>query len=123
MFLFVINRNGKTHIVDYYSNYRYRVICGEVLYKKNHITTLSADNTFNYICKNCRKYYDDMYNSDLNCDPRMAYGEPRRLPDLLLFNSVGFFGPQEDYLLSVNRVWSKFNRYKQLINRNKKIYG
>jgi len=123
MFIFLNSRKGKTHIVDYYSNSRYRVVCGEVFYKKNHLTTLAADNTFSQICKNCRKTYDDMYKSDLEFDPKMVYGEPRRLQDLLEFNSVGFYGPHEDYVLDTNRVWGKLNRYKYLVNRNKKFYG
>lgn len=123
MFIFLINRKGKTHIVDYYFNSRYRAVCGEVFYKKNHLNTLAADNTFKQICKNCQKAYDDMYASDLEFDPKAVYGNPHRLQDWLEFNSVELYGPKEDYLLDISRVWGKLNRYKHLVNRNKKFYG
>lgn len=125
MFTFLITRDGKAHIVDFYHppHSRYRTVCGNVYYKKQYLITLAAGNTFPGICKNCKNTYDDLYLSDLNHIPQMAHGQPYRLQDFLEFNKAGLFGPEEDYILPFKRIWGKLNKYKNLANRNRKFYG
>ena len=125
MFIFLITRDGKTHIVDFYYTYshpRYRTICGNIIHKKNGIITLAADNTFPEICINCKNTYDDLYLSDLNYFTQMAHGAPYRLQDFLEFNKRGIIGPKEKYFLHFNRIWNKLNKLKKSPH-NKKNYG
>lgn len=125
MFVFLINRRGQTHIVDFYNpgQARYRAICGNVFFKKDHLITLAADNTFHGICITCRNYYDDMVISDLNFEPQMLRGEPHRLEDLLTLNKMGILGPEDKYYAYFKRSWSKLIRLRSLPNRHKKCYG
>lgn len=122
MFLFIINRAGSTHIIDF-KNYqgKYRTLCGKNFYQHQNITTLSADNTFSGICSLCKSSYDDMYSSDLEYGIRTARSTITNHTNLPTFHYYNFLGPQEKYEPAWNRVWTKLSRAKLVIkNKNNK---
>lgn len=125
MFVFIIDRSNKTHVVDFKNNQgKYRTLCGQTYYQNQNITTLSADNTFNGICQNCKRYYDEMYLSDLNEAIRIARSAINDHSNIVMFHKMDLMGPKASYETAWGRVWSKLGKAKLVIkNKSYKYYG
>src|SRR5574339_89618 len=121
MFVFLIDRKGTTHVVDYQNNSgRYRTICSKLFHQKENIITLAADNTFDGLCRDCKRFYDDMYNSDLEDDIQMARSQVQPgMYTLVDFHRMELMGPKDKYEMAWDRVWTKLTRARGLLkNRN-----
>jgi hypothetical protein len=125
MFVFLIDRFNETHIVDFKNiQGKYRTLCAKIFFQKQNIITLAADNTFNGICINCKRYYDEMYLSDLNDDVRMARSAMNDHSNIIMFHKMDLLGPRALYESSWERVWSKLNKAKSSTkNKSYKYYG
>lgn len=119
MFTLLLMRRGPHHIVNYYTHGIYRTICGESHHKSTKVNTLSADNTFDGLCKTCKHYYDEMYQADLNYYPRDARGSVVFTEDMIYLHRIDIVGPKAKYSDVMNyRFSSKLNKYKRLILRD-----
>jgi hypothetical protein len=121
MFAVIMLRKGDIHIVDYTINNdkQIRTICQKQFSKKLKPNTLAADNTFPGMCKTCKAFYDEMYISDLNHDPRMARNESQfRYYHLLDAHRYEMEGPQVKFGDRVNwRWWVKLVKYQRLLQK------
>jgi hypothetical protein len=124
MFIFLIDRHGSTHVVDYQNSQgRYRTLCSKIFTRKDNITTLAADNTFSGLCRECKRYYDDMYNSDLEDDLQMVRSNQNGMYSLLDFHRAEIMGPKDKHELSLERVWTKLIRARSQLKKLSKYYG
>ena len=125
MFVFIMDRHDNVHIVDFQqAGNKYRTLCSKVYLQKECITTLAADNTFSGMCDKCKKYYDDMYISDLEYIPRIARSNIQDMTTLADYHQLEFLGPKSKYEMAFDRIWTKLNRAKRYIkNRDSKYYG
>ena len=117
MFVFIIDRHGKSHIVDFYNAYfaKFRTICNISVLKKDLPITLAADNTFKNLCVSCRNTYDDMYLSDLEYDKRMVRSYNQNPQDLIFYHKCEIMGPRNKYGYCFGRNWAKLNRVKNAL--------
>jgi hypothetical protein len=120
MFTVLILRQGPIHIVNWRQpNGGFRTVCSKTFTRSDLMNVIAADNTFPGICSTCKRYTDEMYQSDLDTMPRSARSRP--LADVVEFNRADFLGPRakfEDIL--VRRVSTKIIKYQRLRNRTKK---
>lgn len=125
MFIFLIDRLNETHIVDFKDNKgKYRTLCSKVYYQHQNITTLSADNTFNGMCSNCKRYYDEMYLFDLNEVTRIARSPINDYSNDVMYHKMNLIGPKASYETAWDRVWGKLSKAKSVIkNKSYKYYG
>jgi hypothetical protein len=125
MFVFIMDRHDNIHIVDFqHSNNKYRTLCSKIYFQKECITTLASDNTFDGICQKCKRYYDDMYASDLDEYPRIARSNVNDVNNLADYHKLEFLGPKNKYEISWERVWTKLIRARNAAkNRSGKYYG
>lgn len=125
MFIFIMGRSDDTHVVDFKNiQGKYRTLCGKTFYQKQNITTLGADNTFPGICQTCKKYYDEMYSSDLESDIRILRSTIRELSSIPTYHRYDFIGPKAKYEPVWDRAWSKLTRAKSVLrNKSSKYYG
>ena len=121
MFVVIILRTGDIHIVDYTINNgkKYRTICSKTFSRNLKMNTLAADNTFLGTCATCKAFYDEMYLSDLNIEPRMARNESQfRYNNILDYNRYEMEGPRMQYEDSINRRWwPKLVKYQRLLQK------
>lgn len=125
MFVFTIDQGNNIHIVDFKNNQgKYRTLCGKTCFQKQNITTLGADNTFNGMCSICKKYYDEMYLSDLNEDIRIARTSFSNHKNKLMFHQIDLLGPKALYEIVWERNWTKLSKAKSIFKtKNNKYYG
>lgn len=125
MFIFITSRSNETHIVDFKNiQGKYRTLCGKICYQKQNITTLGSDNTFPGICPTCKRYYDEMYKSDLEENIRILRSSIRDNENLLSYHRYEFAGPKAEFEPAWDRVWTKLIRFKSIIkNKSNKYYG
>lgn len=125
MFIFILDRFNGTHVVDFKNNQsKYRTLCGKIYFQKQNITTLAADNTFNGMCSVCKKYYDEVYLSDLNEDIRIARAGASNYKNTLMFHKIDMLGPKASYEIVWERNWSKLSRAKSAAKiKSNKYYG
>ncbi len=125
MFIFIMSRSNETHVIDFKNvQGKYRTLCGKTFHQKQNITTLGSDNTFSGICQTCKRYYDEMYFSDLNNDVRIVRSTIRDSSSLLTYHRYDFIGPKATYEPAWDRRWNKLNRAKSFIkNKSSKYYG
>jgi hypothetical protein len=123
MFIFIMDRFNSTHIVDFKNNQgKYRTICGKYFFQ--NIVTLGADNTFNGICKSCKRYYDEMYFSDLEEVIRMARSTTTDYSSFPEFHRYNFMGPRANYEMTWDRSWGKLSKARSFLkHKNYKYYG
>lgn len=120
MFTILLTRQGPIHIVNYYTNRTYLTICGKNYHKSVKLNTLSADNTFQGICHNCKHYYDEMYQSNLGHHPQDARGASIFTEDVISLHRDNFIGPKARHLSLVEYRYSvKINKYRRLIVRDR----
>lgn len=123
MFVFIMLRTGVTHIVNYrLGSGGFRTICSKTYHKVsqvNSITTLAADNTFPGMCMTCKKYYDEMYLSDLNEEPTMARNEVQlKHENIVDFQRYDIEGPKAKYEdVSGKKWWPKLIKYQRLVQK------
>lgn len=122
MYLVLILRDGNIHIVNYQtSNGGYKTICSQNFSKKMRMNTLMVDNTFPGICDLCKKDCDDMYQYDLDHNPTIAYKRKTFAhEDIVGYHRFDLIGPKVKYENIMDKNWSRLNKYKRLLNRNKK---
>ena len=119
MFTLLLVKNGPPHIVSYYNNGIYRTICGENFTKNNKINTLSGDNTFHGICNICRKYFDQMYQADLEYFTADARGTHVFTEEMLSLHRFNIMGPQAKSIDVLDfRFYAKLNKYRRLVSKS-----
>lgn len=126
MFVFLIDRKSNLHIVDFqHAQGRYRTICGKIYHQKDKISTLSADNTFDGLCQDCKRFYDDMYSSDLEDDIRVARSNVfHSMSHIADYHHLEFLGPKSKYEALWERIWTKLFRAKTFYkSKSHKYYG
>lgn len=125
MFVFIMDQYKDTHVVDFKNvQGKYRTLCGKNFFQNQNITTLGADNTFNGICPICKKYYDEMYLSDLEESVRLARSRVTHHKNFRSFHQHNFLGPKVNYEDAWERVWTKLSRAKSITkNKSYKYYG
>lgn len=121
MFVVIMLRAGDVHIVDFTLNSgkQYRTICSKTFSKNLKMNTLAADNTFPGTCSTCKAFYDEMYLSDLNIEPRMARNESQfRYYNLVDYHRYEMEGPTVKYEDRVfRRWWPKLIKYQRLLQK------
>lgn len=122
MFVVLILRNGDSHAVAYrLNNGGYRTVCGKSFTKDLKMNTISSDDTFPGLCKNCKSYHDEMYRDDLNYDPRMSRSEAStRYTDVLVYNKLDIIGPKAQFEDVSDRRWPKLIRYQRIPQKIRK---
>ncbi len=121
MITILLLRNGECHINSYrLTNGNYRTICSKTVEKNSQANTLAADDTFPGTCSICKRYYDEMYRSDLDYAAAMARNEStNNLRSTLEYNRSGIIGPESDYMGMETREWWRLNKYQRLIPKAK----
>lgn len=122
MFVVIILRSGESHAVSYrLTNGSYRTICGKTYAKSASMNTISTDDTFPGMCRNCKSYHDEMYKDDLNYDPRMARSEAssqyKEIPE---YHKYDIIGPKAQFEQHFERRWPKLIRYQRMPQKIRK---
>lgn len=121
MLTVLLLQNGECHINSYkLSNGNYRTVCSKTVDKQSHVNTLSADDTFPGTCPTCRRYYDEMYQDDLDSKAAMARSMSNiNLKSTLDHHRANIAGPEADYSEIEDRGWWRLTKYQRLIPKGK----
>lgn len=121
MMLVLLLPNGECHINSYrLTNGNYRTVCAITIEKNAQNNTLSADDTFPGTCETCKRYYDEMYQDDLNHQPAMARSITyNKYQSILDYHRSGIMGPEVDHYGIEERQWWRINKYKGHVNGRK----
>jgi len=122
MLVLLIPRYGTPHAFNFVlSNGQYRTMCGKNFTKDMVCNTIAGDGVFPGMCQSCYDAIKDMYEDDLDCDPRMARNTWQlKLDNLRDFHYQDILGPIISSYEMTDRIWRKLNKLKRTLLKIKK---
>jgi len=121
MFLMVMLQTGEIHTVSYRSPSGLYITHCELRFDNKTIkNTLSGDNIFPGICKNCKQDCEQLESAYRDYSLREFYrGNRTKLNQCADLNRLGLIGPLVVAEDMNERYWSKLIKYRSSIRRRK----